>query len=526
MATPERAIIEAMFMVADKEGNDVEFKLNSAQSKLDTYLTGRDIIPKARQEGISTYYLARNTVKCMARRNTRAVIISHDRESTQRMLNKVHYFIDNIRGPKPVIKNSSKNEITFPKTNSVFYLGTAGSRKFGRGDTISDLHCSEIAYWPDPKGLMTGLLQAVPYSGEVSVESTGNGVGNYYHKMVMNALASKGRYRMHFFNWIDFPEYQVYLNDEQASQIMDNLDTALEEDELVEKYNLTAGQIQWRREKLEELDYDLHMFKQEYPITLAECFQASGRSIFQRVNMVKLPTWRKIDVNLHQLDDQPAREDMYSIGVDVSGGIGQDNSVIEVINLRTQEQVAEWVSNWIAPDVLAHKIATLGKVFNNAFVTVESNNHGLTTLAELTRKNEVGESLYPSHLIFRQDTNRSDNILSLGMRTSSRTKPLILGKLRKTIKEDVTIHSDGLESELSTFSEKSDGSLGAEEGCKDDRVMAMAMAVWNIEKAAMLLIPPTPVPVIVPDPFSVNGIIEEMTNKRGTFPVAPQVCVD
>jgi hypothetical protein len=81
------------------------------------------------------------------------------------MLARVHYYLENLRGPKAVIKNSSKNELTFPKTNSMFYIGTAGSRKFGRGDMITDLHCSEVAYWEDPKSLITGLFQAVPRNG-------------------------------------------------------------------------------------------------------------------------------------------------------------------------------------------------------------------------------------------------------------------------------------------------------------------------------------------------------------------------
>jgi hypothetical protein len=40
----------------------------------------------------------------------------------------------------------------------MFYIGTAGARKFGRGDTITDLHCSEVAFWENAKELTAGLL--------------------------------------------------------------------------------------------------------------------------------------------------------------------------------------------------------------------------------------------------------------------------------------------------------------------------------------------------------------------------------
>ena len=81
------------------------------------------------------------------------------------MLGKVHYMLDNIKGPAPTTKLANRNELSFPKTNSYFYIGTAGARKFGRGDTITHLHCSEIAFWQDPKSLVSGLYQAVPRTG-------------------------------------------------------------------------------------------------------------------------------------------------------------------------------------------------------------------------------------------------------------------------------------------------------------------------------------------------------------------------
>ena len=298
--TAERVIIENMFRIADKDGNDVDFILNTAQSEIDLRLSGRDIIPKARQEGVSSYFLARYTAVCLARRNVRAVVISHETDATQRMLAKVHYFLKNIKGPSAITKNMSKNEITFPKTNSAFYIGTAGSRQFGRGDTITHLHCSEVAFWPDPKKLTAGLFQAVPLSGEIAMESTGNGVGNFYHRTCMRASTGHSRYRMHFLPWHTFNEYTLEVTEEIEKAIMDNLNPEWEEVKLVNDYGLSAGRIAWRRMKLEELDFDLRLFKQEYPMTLDECFQSTGGSIFQTVRFLDMGhNWRQTETNLH-----------------------------------------------------------------------------------------------------------------------------------------------------------------------------------------------------------------------------------
>lgn len=521
MATKERMAMETMLMVADKEGNDVPFILNKQQQTLDARLTGRDIVPKARQLGMSTYVLGRYFIKCLSKRNTRAVVISHDKESTQKMLSRVHYFKDNIRGPKAVVKNASKNELTFPKTNSAFYIGTAGSRKFGRGDTITDLHCSEVAFWPDPLTLITGLFQAVPRSGEIIMESTGNGVGNYYHRMCVRAAEGKGRWRMHFFNWLDFPEYDVDLDEDEKLHIMQTLDEEYDEPRLVHNYNLTPGQIQFRREKLEELDYDVIQFKQEYPITLDECFQSTGYSIFHKINYKPHVDWTRLDQNLHvMIDDYKHRRSRYALGVDVGGGVGRDRSVIEIIDLIKWEQVGEWVSDKLDPEYLAYKIAEIGHIYRDAYVTVESNNHGAATLLVLKK-------IYPMRLLFRSKQD-SDNLLQYGYRTTPKTRPIMLGNLRTELANDFTIRSPLLQNELSTFVEKENGKLEAEEGCYDDRVLALGVGLMGSKRAGYLIEHESykAEKSLIVDPFSLDAIIDELhsrnTINEDGFPIPRQ----
>src|SRR5258708_16205436 len=98
--TPERVVIESLFRVTDKRQQDVDFKFNTAQRKIDNAYSRRMLIPKARQEGVTTKVLARNTVKCLGVRNTRAVVISHDTESTDPILLRVKYFLQTFQPPK------------------------------------------------------------------------------------------------------------------------------------------------------------------------------------------------------------------------------------------------------------------------------------------------------------------------------------------------------------------------------------------------------------------------------------------
>lgn len=510
--TPEAVVIESLFMIADKDGVDVPFKLNSTQKALDEALTGRDQVPKARQEGVSAYFLARYTAKCLGQRNRRCVVISHDKESTQRMLARVRYYLDNLRGPKAILSHASKNEFTFPKTGSMFYIGTAGARKFGRGDTITDLHCSEVAFWPDPKTLTAGLFQAVPKSGEIALESTGNGVGNFYHKRVMRAEQGKSKYTNHFFNWQDFKEYSHDLTPEEEQRVLNTLDLDLEED-IVHAQGLTAGQIAWRRDKLEEMDFDLSLFKQEYPMTLLECFQTTGHSIFFKVRYVQSAMWERQSKELYTLGGHPKPGYHYMIGADPAGGVEEDNSCAQIVCLETMEQVAEWASNKVPPDSFGRVLLSLGKDFNNAYIVVELNNHGPVTLGVL-RGN------YPDYLLFK---NRPKSSLdAYGFRTGQTTKKISVGVLRRLLASELIIHSELLKGELDTFVEHDDGSLGASVGCLDDRVMAMVMFTAGWTKAALMFTSPPPEEIEYTEPFSLEAMIEEFRARGITFPIKPQ----
>ena len=533
--SPIGQVIEGMFRIYTKSGEDVDFILNAVQRKFDAEMTGRDRVPKARQLGMSTYILARFFACCLLYKNRRCVVISHDIQATQIALAKVHYMIENIKGPAPVIKTSSRNAISFPKTNSIFYIGTAGNAEFGRGDTITNLHCSEIAFWPDPKSIVAGLYQAVPYDGEIIEESTGNGVGNYYHKQCMNsyqgeedadALATgQRRFKLHFFNWIGWHEYRVPLTAEQAERVMANLVEEMEEPQLVEEYGVEPEQLVWRRAKIDEFEGDLRLFKQEYPATLDECFQATGHSLFQKATYVLNPFWKQQESDGHYWEDEKAfgqrRGRIYAIGVDPAGGVGLDYSVIDVIDVMANKQVAQYRNNRIDPDQLPLKIKYIGERWNEAFVTIESNNHGMVVILEFKK-------IYPIHLIYThvQDT---DKLLEYGFKTTAKTKPLLINTLRAEFNAGLVIQSIVTKSELSTFAEQDNGKLEAESGCHDDTVMSLAICCLGAQKSTIKLQAEAAAAEKYKrdiSPFSLEGIIAEFENKRGTmgesFPIPPQ----
>ena len=189
--------IEKLFWVETKDGDVKHFKLNNKQWQLakdirkqiisfrETARPVRILILKGRQFGMSTLIVAFFFIKCLVVPNTRAVVISHEEDSNKRVFSKIKFFGRTLPAPVPTEKESEK-EYSFPLTNSWFYIGTAGARVFGRGDNITDLHCSEVAFWKGAAKLMNGLLQAVAKSGRIFIECTANGMGgdgSYFYRI-------------------------------------------------------------------------------------------------------------------------------------------------------------------------------------------------------------------------------------------------------------------------------------------------------------------------------------------------------
>lgn len=484
-ASRERLIIEKMFRVADKDGQDVDFLLNSEQAELDSNLSGRDVIAKARQMGFSTYVLALFLARCLMYRNRRAVLVSHDTQSTQKLLARIHYMIKHMKGAKPDLKYANQNYITFNKTDSSIYVGTAGAGDFGVGDTISDLHCSEVSRWENPGPLLSGLFQAVPTSGTIILESTGRGTGNYFHRLVMNAKeGSDEGFKLHFFNWLLRPEYSLPTTPEQEQEVLANLDEETEEKYYLETYGLTVGQLRWRRRKIAELDHDLQQFKEQYPCSLDECFQSSGSGFFQKVSYKKVTEWQQVDAHTHALTSHPIRDHFYCAGVDPAGGLGLDNSVMEIFDVESGEQVLELVTKTLTPTQFAIKCAEILQPYA-AYTNFERNNHGFEFGAKFIQVYDK-KLIHRTHRrVTKQQLTEMQKISDWGQVTSEISKPLIIGKFRTALLlGNVTLHSEALKMECHSFVETASGKIEATKGCKDDRVMAASLAIEVRIKAA------------------------------------------
>lgn len=264
------------------EGNQ-PFILNDAQKYLHSRIerqrqkTGkiRAIVLKGRQQGISTYVEGRYTGKTTHNKGVRAFILTHDGESTNALFEMADRFYKKLPNHiKPSLGASNAKELYFDNLDSGYKIGTAGNKAVGRGQTIQYFHGSEVAFWMNAGDHTKGIMQAVPDGDdtEVILESTANGVGNYFHQQWKLAEKGLSEFIAIFIPWYWQKEYTKIPPDDL---VLDDYEL-----ELKEHYKLTDGQLFWRRMKVSELTVDGvdggKAFKQEYPMNAAEAFQVTG----------------------------------------------------------------------------------------------------------------------------------------------------------------------------------------------------------------------------------------------------------
>jgi len=270
--------------IRTKSGGVEPFILNDAQQYINKRLeeqrarTGkvRAIVLKGRQQGCSTYVEGRFYWRTTHRKGFRTFILTHEADATANLFTMVDRYHQNCPlFVRPQVAASNAKELVFSQLDSDYKLGTAGNKAVGRSQTVQNFHGSEVAFWPNADEHVKGIIQAVPDGPdtEIILESTANGMGNFFHQQWKKAESGESEYIAVFVPWFWQTEY--------AKEIPPDFVMNEDEEKLASQHNLTAKQIYWRRNKIAELSSNgangETAFKQEYPCNAAEAFQITGR---------------------------------------------------------------------------------------------------------------------------------------------------------------------------------------------------------------------------------------------------------
>jgi hypothetical protein len=460
----------------------------------------RIIVLKGRQVGISTITEGLLFTWCFMFPGSNSLVISKDREQSESLFEMTKLMWDMC--PWKCLfttTRSSTRRLSWAETLSNFRVESAKSREVGRGSTTQAVHASEVAFWPDPEGLLAPLINGIPnrHGTIIVLESTANGVGGYFYDEWMKAVRGESEYTALFFPWFRHFEYTIRNTTLTQAQL------SSKERDLQERFGLSLGQLAWRRRQIRLMNGDEDLFTQEYPCTWMEAFLSTGDNVFplealsdcylppgtehagQKVGMTRgylvnnngrLELQRDYTGNLKVFKmPDPQKRMRYVVAADPSRTTTGDPCCIQVLNRTTLEQVAVWHGH-LTTDDLAEQIANLGYWYNNATVNVEINGGGAGVIAVLIHMR------YPWLWKWRRPDrplNRLGNVY--GWSTNVMTKPWGIGQLQHYLqKRALVIHDDRTFNEMMEYTLLDGVEMGpASASGTDDTVMALMIALMT-----------------------------------------------
>lgn len=471
----------------------------------------RYLLLKYRRGGFTTLEQGESYYMSSRQRNVSVLTLAQDGETTARIFRIARMMHE--RDPQaPAIKGpGNQYRLEFPGINSMFYIGTAAGRGVGRGDTLSRVHWSEVAWSCQgynqeikQRDILTGLSEAASH-GEMVLETTPNG-SEYFRELYVGAKEGKNEWTAIFFRWFDDATNFLPIRDEEEiAEIMDTLDE--EEARLVEAHGLMPEQLKWRRTKKRELR---ELFYQEYPEDDETCWLISGVPFFDVQTILSLkdycrqpelvspisgamgaedygaiPPGAKVMGRGYVVEWAPPEDGVeYVLGADCSEGlVGCDRNGVGVMRRDTGEQVAA-AHGLFSVREQADRCIELHLRYNRALIGVERENHGHAVIQRIIDQgfgepHVTGGPLFYYSMNHQQSGGFDESTARAGWSTNVVTRPVMLEALRDWMEApdaDLRINDRAFISECMTFRMQANGKFSHDPACHDDTIMKWAIA--------------------------------------------------
>jgi hypothetical protein len=447
----------------------------------------RDYFLKYRQGGVSTWFLIWWLDETLTKRNTISGILSHTRESLKYLWDIIRIAYTNM--PSVCMEPAGKfneTELSFPALNSKIFVSLGI-----RSTSVNNLHISEICYM-EAKDIQASLA-TVPPGGNVSIESTANGLGNEGQILYQEAQQDLNGYAHHFFPWYIQDEYRLPLNGMTISLNKEE-DKLRKEAKKLFHVELSDEQILWRRVTKKQQGF---LYDQEFPEDDSKAFLSTGNPYFDNKKMLALlqeaRSANKENQELEETYDYtaweiPQKHDLYVAGVDVAEGIDGDWSVIKIINVTKRREAFRYRAR-VPIDKFYRECDYWGRQYNTCLLAIERNNHGHAVIQGLYETMR-----YPNLFVQDRDIrnvkirgiSEQKTIVKIGWETTALSKPLMLDQLKEGIEgnmyEDVAEFQPEIEIKDELFLQEAltiqqnNKTICAIQGKHDDIVIASAIA--------------------------------------------------
>jgi hypothetical protein len=420
-----------------------------------------NIISKFRQGGLTTVTLLYGLWKCMFQLDQQIMALSKtDREAVGigMMVDRAVQHMPSWIKPK---KDGKWNDHLkqFPDTGGALQFF---SPEAARGKSVTFLIIDEAAFIPDMDNHWKAMWPVLSTGGSCVLVSTVNGLGNWYEEMYTNAKDGKNMFHVIDLDYWEHPDYSPKNNPnwekEQRSQLGEK--GFLQE---VLRSFLGSGETFIPSEKLTSLENILRKTLPHKRLFPQYCNKDSPEENDNEFEKGALWVWQ-----------EPKDGAEYILGVDCAEGIGNegDNSCIQILNMNTLEQAAEFYCNHITPHDFSHIVHELATAYNTGLVIVEDMSAGGIVLDML-----LHEFSY-ENLFYSAKGSRSNKP---GIKMTVNIRPLVLQTFQSRILNDAVImKSRRLLNEMKTFEfNTTTKKAEAAKGKHDDAIMALAIALYG-----------------------------------------------
>jgi hypothetical protein len=429
---------ELFLKILDKEKRLTPFRWNKAQAHFHANRTGRDLILKARQLGFSTYVQGEMFRRTVTQTRT-TITLAHDADTTAKLRIMADRYWENCKfnSIQPARKYANASMTTYPEFDSVVTIATAGNVETGRGDTYTDMHGSEVAFWKDAEKIIAGAMQGG--SPDVVLESTPNGAQGFFYERCMEAYRGDSVWTLHFYPW--------WWDDAYRLLAPADIEYTEAEAKLANDHNLDAEQITWRRMKQKELK---GLFVQEYPEDPITCFLTSGNSYFGDMTDVFTAPMNPVYDPTHE----------YVAGLDF--GQSNDFTAMPVLDITARRQVdllhirkLEWKEQ-------RRRVAEMYRKWHCSRMGAERNSIGSVNIEAL----------------------QDDKLTVIPFDTTNESKSEIMSDLYEGIHtdgwklQDHPVQRHEMQTFVSTQTPSGLWRLAAEGDGHDDTVMGLGVAKW------------------------------------------------
>lgn len=331
---------------------------------------------------------------------------------------------------QPGCRALNKGSIEFSNNSRIVAAATSGSSI--RGMSVNLLFLDEFAFVERASEFYTSTYPVISSGRDtkVIITSTANGIGNTFHKIWEGAVQQTNEYKPYTVNWWDVPG----RDEEWKRQTVSN-----------------TSQLQ---------------FDQEFGNT----FFGTGDTLINSDTLLDLrskPPIQVLEGGDVKVYEETKKDHEYLMTVDVARGRGQDYSTFNVIDItvRPFKQVAVYRNNTISPILFPDIIYKFAKVYNNAYVIIESNDQGSIVCRglyyDLEYENVHVESAIKANAVGIEMTRKSKRLGCSGIKD-------LLEERKLDICDENTIL------EISTFVSRGQ-SYEASDGNHDDLMMNLVM---------------------------------------------------